>query len=127
MDRRAIYIEGFNHTNPIPAACRIGPMLMSGVITGRNPLTGALPPTVDEQCVQMFRHVVRILEAAGGSTDNLLKMTVWLRDPTNRVTLNAEWLRLFPDPSKRPARHALPMVGDGDSLIQCDITAFFDE
>ena len=40
--RKSIEIEGFAHKNPIPAACRLGNMLMTGIITGTDPATGKL-------------------------------------------------------------------------------------
>jgi enamine deaminase RidA (YjgF/YER057c/UK114 family) len=126
-ERRSIDIEGYRHANPIPAACRIGNVLMSGVISGRDPTSGQLPPSIEEQCANMFRHVQRIVEAAGGSTANIIKLTIWLRDSGNRDALNAEWVRLFPDPASRPARHTLPLTDAGDSLVQCDVAAVFDD
>jgi 2-iminobutanoate/2-iminopropanoate deaminase len=126
-ERRSIDVEGYRHANPIPAACRIGSMLMSGVITGRDPVSGQLPGSIEEQCANMFGHVQRILEAAGGSMANIIKMTIWLRDAGNREALNAEWVRRFPDPASRPARHTVPLADSGDSLIQCDVTAVFDD
>jgi 2-iminobutanoate/2-iminopropanoate deaminase len=126
VERRSINVESFGHVNPIPAASRIGSLLMSSVISGRDPISGALPPTIEDQCAQMFRVVRQIVEAAGGTPASIIKMTVWLRDPGNRDALNAEWVRLFPDPASRPARHTVPLAGGGDSLIQCDITAVID-
>lgn len=123
VERRSINVESFGHVNPIPAASRIGSLLMSSVISGRDPASGGMPPTIEGQCAQMFRRVREIIEAAGGTPDHIIKMTVWLRDPGSRDALNAEWVKLFPDPASRPARHALPLVGSGDSLVQCDITA----
>ena len=38
--RRTLHVEGFSHANPIPAACRKGPLLMSGLINGTDPATG---------------------------------------------------------------------------------------
>ncbi len=32
MTRRSIEIESFSHQNPIPAATRIGPLLVSSII-----------------------------------------------------------------------------------------------
>lgn len=125
-NRRSINVEGFGHVNPIPAASRIGSLLMSSVIAGRDPVSGSMPPTIEDQCAQMFRVVREIIEAAGGTPDNIIKMTVWLRDPGNRDALNAEWIKLFPDPASRPARHTLPLAGGGDSLVQCDITAVIE-
>ena len=39
--RKSIHIGEFKHANPIPNASRIGNLLMSGVILGRDPATGA--------------------------------------------------------------------------------------
>jgi enamine deaminase RidA (YjgF/YER057c/UK114 family) len=125
-ERRSINVQSFAHVNPIPAACRIGSLLMSGVISGRDPVSGGMPPTIEDQCAQMFRVVREIVEAAGGTPEDIIKMTVWLRDPGNRDALNAEWEKLFPDPASRPARHTLPLAGGGNSLVQCDVTAVID-
>lgn len=122
--RKSIYVEGFGHRNPIPAACRIGNHLESGSIQGTDPTTGRYGATLDEQCVLMFAHVKRIVEAAGGTLGDVVKMTVWMRDRADREPLNREWLRLFPDPDSRPARHAIhaPQL-DGDKLIECAFVA----
>ena len=42
--RQSIEIEGFAHKNPIPAASRLGNMLMTGIITGMDPATGKVAP-----------------------------------------------------------------------------------
>ena len=73
----------------------------------------------------MFGTVQNILEAAGGTPANILKMTIWLRDASNREALNNEWVKMLPDPEGRPARHTLPLTGGGDSLVQCDVNAIF--
>jgi enamine deaminase RidA (YjgF/YER057c/UK114 family) len=73
----------------------------------------------------MFSTIRDIVEAAGGSTSNILKMTIWLRDANNREALNKEWVKMFPDADSRPARHTLPLTGSGDTLVQCDVTAVF--
>jgi 2-iminobutanoate/2-iminopropanoate deaminase len=125
--RRSINIQGYGHMNPIPAASRIGNLLMSSVITGRDPVSGSMPASIEEQCAHMFRRVQDIVEAAGGTSAEIIKMTVWLRDPGNREALNAEWLRVFPDPTSRPARHTVPLAAGGDSLVQCDLVAVFDD
>jgi 2-iminobutanoate/2-iminopropanoate deaminase len=121
--RTSVYVDSFGHVNPIPAACRIGDLIYSGVITGRDPETGRPPETLDEQCAQMFRHMCDIVAAAGATTGDIIKVTVWLRDPADRTALNRAWTALFPDPADRPARHT--MGGDlGDGLLaQCDFVA----
>jgi 2-iminobutanoate/2-iminopropanoate deaminase len=121
--QQSIYVEGFAHGNPIPAGCRIGNVLMTGVISGKDARTGKRPETLDGQCAAMFQHVREIVEAAHMTTDNIIKMTVWLKDQSDRKALNAEWTKMFPDADHRPARMVLPHLGEGDALILCDFTA----
>ncbi len=121
--RESIYIDGFQHKNPVPHACRIGDMLMTGVIAGPDPATGAYSGSVAEQCANVFANVRQILAKAGFTTDDIIKMHFWLRDPSDRAALNAEWLQMFGDPASRPARQVLKKMDDGDASIICDLVA----
>ena len=126
--RRSIEVPGVKHVNPIPAASRRGPFVVSGAITGANPATGQVPADLDAQCRQMFDNVRRIMAAAGGSPDDIVKMNVWIADRALRPTLNKYWVEMFPDPQSRPARHTLAS-GDftAPMQIQCDILAVIGE
>jgi enamine deaminase RidA (YjgF/YER057c/UK114 family) len=124
--RRSVHIGEFKHVNPIPNASRIGNLLMSGVILGRDPRTGEMPADIESQCANMFAHMKAIVEAGGGTTDDIIKMTVWLKDRSQRGPVNVEWLKMFPDEHSRPARHALSMEMEGGALVQCDFTAVID-
>ena len=124
--RQSIYIEGFGHANPIPAACRIGNTVMSGVIIGYDPQTGKPADTLEAQCQYMFANLRLIVEAAGGSLEDILKMTVWMTDRTQRQALNGLWVDFFPDAQSRPARHTLQAELGQGILVQCDFTAIVD-
>lgn len=124
--RTSIYVEGFGHKNPIPAACRVGNILMSGIVFGLDPATGKPADGLDEQCRLMFGHIRAIMQAAGGSTDDIVKVTVWLADRNQREPVNREWLAMFPDPTTRPARQAMSGALDGGKLVQCDFVAVMD-
>jgi len=102
-------------------------MLMTGIITGTDPATGKLADTLEAQCANIFHHVRSIMAAAGGSTDDIIKMNVWMKDRSNRDVLNAEWVKMFPDPHSRPARHTSQTALEGGQLIVCDITAVFTD
>lgn len=125
--RKSIFIDEFSHRNPIPNACRIGSLMISGVILGRDPLSGDLPESLEQQCANMFAHMKATVEAGGGTTDDIIKMTVWLQDRSRRGPVNAEWLKMFPDERSRPARHSLQMNMSGGALVQCDFMAVIDE
>ena len=124
--RQSVNFPGFAHQNPIPNASRIGNVMMTSVISGVDPGTRSLPPELAKQVTNLFTHVRTAIETAGGTPDDIIKMTVWLQDRSQRAPVNAEWVKMFPDEHSRPARHALQMEMDGGALVQCDFTAVID-
>jgi 2-iminobutanoate/2-iminopropanoate deaminase len=126
--RRSIEVAGARHTNPIPSASRRGPFVVSGAISGADPATGQVPADLDAQCRQMFANVRRVIETAGGSPDDIVKMTVWITDRALRPVLNKYWVEMFPDPHSRPARHTVTSTDFTPPLqIQCDLMAVLDQ
>ena len=126
--RKSIHIGGFKHANPIPNASRIGNLVMSGVILGRDPATGKMPESLEAQCAHMFAHMKATVEAAGGTTDDIIKMTVWIADRSLRETMNRHWVEMFPDPHSRPARHTIAQADfTAPMQIQCDLLAVIGE
>lgn len=112
------------HENPIPNASRIGNLVMSSVIGGTKPGTRELPGSLEEQVANVFTHIRHDIEAAGGGVDDIIKVTFWVKDPASqRAALNAEWVKMFPDPDSRPARHTLALPPDSRALVQADFTA----
>ena len=122
--RRNVDVPGLEHTDPIPLATTMGPFLVSGGIPGRDSATGRTGADFDTQVALMFRNVRRVMEAAGGTTDDIIKLTVWMKSGRDKQTLNAEWVPMFPDETSSPARPTfvyddLPL----DYKIQCEILA----
>lgn len=124
--RTSISVPGFGHgQQPIPAASRVGPLVTTGGVHGVDPATGALPAALDDEVRAMFANLARIMAAAGGSLDDVARITVFIRSVEHRGAVNAEWITLFPDPQSRPARHTL--VNEhlaGNMRVQCDALAF---
>jgi len=126
--RRSFEVPGLEHENPIPMGCVIGPFMMSSGIFGMEPGTRKTPPDVESQCKLMFANVRRVMEAAGGSVDDIIKMVVWARDKAFKEAVNKEWLAMFPDTHSRPARHTMLYGGfSGNTLVQCEIVAVLGE
>jgi enamine deaminase RidA (YjgF/YER057c/UK114 family) len=129
-ERKSVYIAGFRHQNPIPNASRVGNLLMSGLIAGTEPGaepgTQRVPDDLDQQLTNVFAHIRSIVEAAGGSTGDIVKLNVWLKDPVERELLNKHWLAMFPDQHARPARHTQPLEPGLPILVACEIVAVFD-
>jgi enamine deaminase RidA (YjgF/YER057c/UK114 family) len=122
--RRSVEVAGLPHTNPIPAASRIGPFVVTGSISGKDPQTGQVPAGIEEQCAHMFANVRRLIEAASGTPDDILKVTVWMKDRGDRKYLNPHWQAMFPDPESRPARHTFVSRDLVEPiLVECEFMA----
>ena len=122
--RQSINGSRARHENPIPNASRIGNIVVSSVIGGANPGTRELPPTLEEQVANVFGYIRHDIEAAGGTVDDIIKVTFYVKDPaTQRAALNEGWVKMFPDPAARPARHTQTLPPDSRALVQADFLA----
>lgn len=124
--RRSIEVDGFHHSgNPIPAASRVGSLVATGGVYGLDPETGIVAETAEDQVRLTFWQLGRILEKAGGSFDDVAKMTFYVASADLKPLINKYWLMEFTDEQSRPARHTLMYNSlPGDIVIQCDALAF---
>ncbi|MFF2274009.1 RidA family protein [Agromyces sp. NPDC058136] len=127
MTRITIEIDGFAHENPVPAACRIGPLVQSGVLTARDPVTGEIPADLDTQVTLVFARVREVMAAVGGGVGDILKLTLWVADHRDREAINREWIAMFPDAADRPARQVMAAPLDRGCLVQAELTAVIEE
>ncbi len=123
--REGIYTTGFSHSNPIPAACRLGNLVVTGIINGLDPAARE-PGSFDEQCALMFERVREVMAAAGGSVDHIAKLNIQIADIAQRALLNSHWVAMFPDPNTRPVRQTTELPLDRGKLIQCDVLAWLE-
>jgi 2-iminobutanoate/2-iminopropanoate deaminase len=122
--RQSIDIPDFTHVNPIPGACRIGPLLVSSVIVGRDPASSNLPDSPEAQYQNLFHHIGKFLEAAGADWRHLARITFFVPDIAFRDACNPVWVQHFPDPASRPARHT--QVVGGSKFASCEFIAYID-
>lgn len=120
--RRVIEFPTIRHAAPIPSAVVIDNVLASSALFGADPATGALPAEADAQVGFLFRNVADILDLAGGTPDDVLRMDVLIRDNAVRELVNREWLQMFPDPADRPARH-ITVVENLPAAAQIELLA----
>lgn len=125
--RKSISAKGLSHRHPVPNACRIGNMVFSGAVHGVSPITHELPSGMADQSANVFANMLAIIEAAGGSVEDIIKVEIYLRDSSDRNAVNEEWLRMFPDPQSRPARHVRPLPPDSPSLVQSEFIAVVED
>jgi 2-iminobutanoate/2-iminopropanoate deaminase len=123
--RSSIDVPGLSHHGlPIPAGSRVGPLLVTGGVRGVDRATGVMPEDVSEQCRLMFHNLRAIVEAGGGNSESIAKVTVWIANADARESINKEWLRMFPNPASRPARHILAYALPRGMLVQCEAMAY---
>lgn len=121
--RRSIHVEGISHQNPIPVAARVGNIVASSVISAVDPATGETPSTLEAQCALIFSNMRRILESAGATAGDIVRVGVYMEDPSQRAAMNEYWLEMFPDEDDRPARHTQQESLPGARLIAADFIA----
>jgi 2-iminobutanoate/2-iminopropanoate deaminase len=126
LARRSITLEGYRHGDqPIPAASRLGPLLMTGGVHGTDRATGTVPDDLAAQVGNMFANLGAIVAAGGGTLDDVVKVTVFTAGAEVRALVNAAWVAAFPDPASRPARHSRTVPSlPGNIRVQCAATAF---
>ena len=54
----------------------------------------------------MFSYLEVILDEAGATPQDVIKLDLYFADKADRALANEHWLRLWPDPAYRPARQA---------------------
>lgn len=116
---RSIEVEGLGHGSaPIPMGARVGNMIFTSGISGKDPETGKLAQGAEAQAFHAFNNLRLLLEKAGGGMENVGQVTVLTVDESLRDVINVEWLRHFPDPHDRPARHTTVQQLRGGALLQ---------
>ena len=124
--RQVLEIPGISHAAPIPMAVKMGNLLFSSAIMGEDPETHSLPPEPERQAELVFNNIRTLLDKAGGTPDNIARMTIFLKDLAYRDLVNEQWLKMFPNEHDRPARHALQVDLPRGMLIRVEIIAVLD-
>ncbi len=107
--QKSIEVEGLGHGAPIPMACRVGPVLMTSGVGGKDRKTGKTPEDADGQARNAFDNLKAVLATGGLGLGDVAKITVYVVDDKYRTEINKYWEECYPDPHKRPARHTLVM------------------
>ena len=103
--QNSLDVEGLGHGAPIPMGCRVGPVLMTSGVGGRDAKTGKTPEDADGQARNAFINLKAVLAAGGMDPGDVVKITVYVTDDKFRNEINKYWEEWYPDAHKRPARH----------------------
>ncbi len=121
--RQIIEVPGLSHGAPIPNGAKIGNMVFSSAIAGKDTKTGEFPADPDQQAEALFENIRTFMKIAGGTPDHIAHMTVLMKEEKYRDSINKAWLKMFPNEHDRPARHAVKIELRGKMLFQIEIVA----
>ena len=94
------------HHNPVPNAAILHGLLVTSSILGKRLDSDEYPADRGEQTALVFRYLEAILDEAGATSQDVIKLDLYFADKADRALANEHWLRLWPDPAHRPARQA---------------------
>lgn len=123
MAQQVINLKGHEHPQGSPLACKIGPLLTSGAITGRNLESGNMPIDADTQARNAFLNMRAVLAEARMGLDDVAKLTIYIADDRYRDAAIKHWALTFPDPNHRPARRTL-VAPIHAGIVQVEIIAY---
>lgn len=128
MIRRTIHSPQVpGHKNPIPQASIVRGILVSSVIGGVDLETGSYVSDKQEQFKLAFSYLPKLMEAADGNLEDIVKVDLFFADKSDRPLANPYWLELFPDEASRPARHAHVSTLPAGCYLQIQIMAVLED
>jgi 2-iminobutanoate/2-iminopropanoate deaminase len=108
-------------TGPFNQAIRVGNMVFTAGQAGRNRETGKMGD-IRDQARRCIGNLSAILEEAGASLDDVVKATVYMRNPEDASNFNEVYRELMPEPL--PARSsAYVALKNPDMLVEMECIA----
>lgn len=93
---------------PYSQAIEVNGMVYTSGVIPVDPATGNIPEGSVEQAKQAFQNLSNLLEAAGTSTDNVVKTTVFIKEMNDFAAINEVYAQFFSAPY--PARSCVEVA-----------------
>ena len=84
-----------------------------------DPKTGNMPGTFEEQAVQVFANIKAIVEGAGATLADVVKVNVYLADLSNFAKMNEVYKRYFGEPYPARATVGSQLLGGMGIEVEC--------
>ena len=109
-------------------AIRVGDMVYTIGQTGRDPKTGILKEGVEDQTQQMLDNLNAILEAAGCTPADIVRVTLIMKDLKNYKVIDKIYAAWLPDRGDAPYPVRTSLVANelpSGALVLMDIIAVY--
>jgi 2-iminobutanoate/2-iminopropanoate deaminase len=124
-DRRAVEVEDVPEpTNPYSRAIVHGGLVYLSGVVAANMVTGELEADdIRGQTKAVLENLERVLMSAGSDLAGVLRMSVYLIDPSDFAGMNEVYREMVPEP--RPARTTVTVarLGRPEFLLEIDLIA----
>jgi 2-iminobutanoate/2-iminopropanoate deaminase len=84
-----------------------------------DPATGKMPAAFEEQAALTFENVKAIVEAAGATLADVVKVNVYLADTNNFAKMNEVYKRYFSEPYPARATVGAQLLGGMGIEVEC--------
>jgi 2-iminobutanoate/2-iminopropanoate deaminase len=121
MKKPIVSAKGAKPRGPYtPAILAQGPMLFVSAQGPFDPVTGEAAPTIKEQARQVFENISVLLEEAGATWADVVKVQIFLSDWADFAAMNEVYGQYVVEPY--PARTTV-LSKIGTSLVAADVIA----
>ncbi|MGI5837971.1 MAG: RidA family protein [Chloroflexota bacterium] len=120
MKKEIVAVPGVKPVKHLSRATRFGNLVFVAGTTGKNLVTGEMPADIAGQTRVTLENIKLVLEAAGTSLDNILKMTCYLADLAEKPAFDEVYIPYFP---VNPPARACFQVGDLGAGVKVEIEA----
>jgi 2-iminobutanoate/2-iminopropanoate deaminase len=120
MSREIIQPAGTTPGGILSPGVRVGNLLWTAGSTGSNPETGETSDDIQEQTRQTLENLKKVVEEAGSSFANAIKVNIYLTDISDRPAVNEIYKEYFP--TNPPGRTCIGGAGfDGNTRIEIEM------
>src|SRR5579864_2922007 len=120
---RIVEIYPPNPRSAVPLGVRINDTVYSTNLTGADLTTGKYVDGIDGQAAQALENMRVLMERAGGSIDNVGRVSAYVDSVEHREAFYKPWDLMYPDSSDRPAAHVVVAPLPPGRLIQLEMLA----
>lgn len=122
MKREVIQPAGTTPGGILSPGVRVGDLLWTAGSTGSDPVTGVTSDDIQEQTRQTLEKLKKVVESAGSSFANVIKVNIYLADINERPAVNEVYKTYFP--TNPPGRTCIGNAGfDGNTRIEIEMVA----